>query len=95
MPTAVKTVNLKHVKSKDSDGNVTSWHIELAYTVSDYEAWYQCDVSSPLFTPKLASEFTDDELIALCPTSTWDTKFDQDYDTYVTNAPTDEEMGVG
>jgi len=95
MPTAVKTVNLKHVKSKDSDGNVTSWHIELAYTVSDYEAWYQCDVSSPLFTPKPASDFTDDELIALCPTSTWDTRFDQDYDTYVTNAPTDEEMDVG
>ena len=39
------------------------------------------------FTPKAEGSWTLAELTALCPTSQWDTIFDSQYDSVITNPP--------
>ena len=39
------------------------------------------------FTPKAEGSWTLAQLKALCPTSQWDTIFDQQYDSVITNPP--------
>jgi hypothetical protein len=39
------------------------------------------------FTPKAESSWTKAELIALCPTSLWNTVFAAQYDSVITNPP--------
>jgi hypothetical protein len=39
------------------------------------------------FTPKAEGEWTLAQLTALCPTGLWDTVFDSQYDSVITNPP--------
>ena len=41
------------------------------------------------FTPKAEGSWTLAQLTALCPVSTWDTIFDSQYDSVITNPPDD------
>ena len=41
------------------------------------------------FTPKAEASWTLAELTALCPVSHWDTVFDSQYDSVITNPPDD------
>ena len=68
---AIPTVNV--------DGNVTKWEIEAVYSLNGFKSDYRDDVKAGEFTPKAPSEFTKEELWALCPVHQWNKMFDSQY----------------
>ena len=60
------------------------------YTSTFYTSIPATDIDGTVnFTPKAEASWTLAELTALCPTSKWDTVFDQQYDSVITNPPDD------
>ena len=90
-------------KPYSQDGKVTRWTLEMKYeqgtegeadyytnekqtTVDAVEEVKGEDVSN--FTPKAEGDWTKSELEALCPTAQWDDIFASQYDSVITNPPT-------
>lgn len=85
----------------NKDSKVQQWDFGMTYTEgtkgeSDYyESTFNVNVPATdsegnvNFTPKAEGSWTLAELTALCPTSHWDTIFDSQYDSVITNPPDD------
>ena len=85
----------------NKDSKVQQWDFGMTYTEgtegeSDYyESTFNVSVPATdsdgnvNFTPKAEGSWTLAELTALCPTSHWDTIFDSQYDSVITNPPDD------
>ena len=84
----------------NKDSKVQRWDFEMKYEegadTTYYTSSYQKTIpaTEPIsgvvnFTPKAEGEWTLAELTALCPISQWDTIFDSQYDSVITNPPDD------
>ena len=83
----------------NEDSKVQEWNFTMQYEEGADATYYTSsfDVVIPAtdpisgavnFTPKAEGEWTLAELTALCPTDKWDTTFDSQYDSVITNPPT-------
>ena len=78
------------------DGKVVHWRLTMKYEEgTEGEAdYYTNDKSATLvaadgdFTAKAEGDWTNSELEALCPTARWDAIFASQYDSVITNPPT-------
>ena len=83
------------------NNKVQQWELGMTYNQGSKSAspptYYESQFSLILpatdsngtvnFTPKAEGSWTKAELIALCPTSQWDTIFASQYDSVITNPP--------
>ena len=81
----------------NKSSKVQQWDFEMKYEEGADATYYTSsfnimipatDVNGNVnFTPKAEGSWTLAQLTALCPTSQWDTIFDQQYDSVITNPP--------
>ena len=86
----------------NKSSKVQQWDFDMKYNQGNksaspstyYESIFSVSVpaTDPVsgaanFTPKAEGSWTLAQLTALCPTSQWDTIFDQQYDSVITNPP--------
>ena len=79
------------------DGDVQQWNFQMTYEEGADATYYIMEMRATIpatapdgsvnFTPKPEGEWTLAQLTALCPISTWDDIFDQQYDSVITNPP--------
>ena len=83
------------------NSKVQKWNLGMTYNqgskVASPPTYYESTFSTMIpatddqgnvnFTPKAEASWTLAELTALCPTSQWDTIFDSQYDSVITNPP--------
>lgn len=67
----------------DKDGLVRKWDVQVVYSLNGFKSTFEDDIHAGEFTPKVPSEFTKSELLALCPTVRWDMVFDSQYQSVV------------
>jgi len=82
------------------DSKVQRWDFTMKYEEGADATYYTMDMRAIIpatdpnsgvvnFTPKAEGEWTLAQLTALCPVSFWDTVFDSQYDSVITNPPDD------
>ena len=82
----------------NKDSKVERWDFTIKYEEGADATYYTSNFSISIpatdpissvvnFTPKAEGEWTLAELTALCPTEQWDTVFDSQYDSVITNPP--------
>ena len=81
----------------NKSSKVQKWDFEMQYEEGADATYYTSSMRTTIpatdsdgtvnFTPKAEASWTLAQLIALCPTSKWDTIFDQQYDSVITNPP--------
>ena len=81
----------------NKDGEVQQWDFEMKYEEGADATYYTSTMHASIpatdtdgtvnFTPKAEGEWTLAQLTALCPTGLWDTVFDSQYDSVITNPP--------
>ena len=86
------------------NSKVQQWELGMTYNQGSKSAspptYYESSFSTMIpatdpvtgatnFTPKAEASWTLAELTALCPVSFWDTVFDSQYDSVITNPPDD------
>ena len=81
----------------NKDGEVQQWDFEMKYEEGADATYYTSTMHTSIpatdsagavnFTPKAEGEWTLAELTALCPIAMWDTTFDSQYDSVITNPP--------
>ena len=79
------------------DSKVQRWDFEMKYEEGADATYYTSIMRTSIpatapdgtvnFTPKAEGEWTLAQLTALCPISQWDTIFDSQYDSVITNPP--------
>jgi hypothetical protein len=79
------------------NSKVQKWAFVMQYEEGADATYYTSSFSTSIpatdsdgtvnFTPKAEGEWTLAELTALCPTDLWDTIFDSQYDSVITNPP--------
>jgi len=80
------------------DSKVQQWSFTMQYEEGADATYYTSNFSKTIpatdpdtgvvnFTPKAEGSWTLAQLTALCPTSQWDTVFDSQYDSVITNPP--------
>ena len=84
----------------NKDSKVQQWDFTMKYEEGEDETYYTSNMNTSIpatdpetgvvnFTPKAEGSWTLAELTALCPISFWDTIFDSQYDSVITNPPDD------
>lgn len=91
--TKTLTVAIPYNKSS----KVQQWNLTMQYEEGADATYYTSNFNILLpasdsdgevnFTPKAEGLWTLAQLTALCPTSSWDTIFDSQYDSVITNPP--------
>ena len=82
----------------NKDGEVQQWDFAMKYEEGADATYYTSTMRASIpatdpvtgvvnFTPKAEGEWTLAQLTALCPTGLWDTVFDSQYDSVITNPP--------
>jgi len=85
----------------NKSSKVQQWDFTMQYEEGADATYYTSNMSTTIpasyvdsqgetvvnFTPKAEGSWTLAQLTALCPTSKWDTIFDQQYDSVITNPP--------
>ncbi len=79
------------------DSKVQQWDFVMKYEEGADATYYTSNMSTTIpatasdgtvnFTPKAEASWTLAQLTALCPVSSWDTIFDSQYDSVITNPP--------
>ena len=79
------------------DSKVQQWDLTMKYEEGADATYYTSNMHTSIpatdyegnvnFIPKAEGEWTLAELTALCPISQWDTVFDIQYDSVITNPP--------
>ena len=83
------------------NSKVQQWDFEMKYEEGADATYYTSNFNTVIpasetlpdgstqtnFTPKAEASWTLAQLIALCPTDQWDSIFDQQYDSVITNPP--------
>ena len=82
----------------NEDSEVQEWNFTMKYEEGADATYYTSSFDALIvatddngnvnFTPKAEALWTLAQLTALCPTDTWDTIFDSQYDSVITNPPT-------
>ena len=94
-----KTLTIAVPYNKDS--KVQQWDFEMKYEEGADATYYTSNFNTSIpasyvdpqgetvvnFTPKAEASWTLAQLTALCPVSHWDTVFDSQYDSVITNPP--------
>ena len=84
----------------NKNSKVQQWDLTMKYEEGADATYYSSifnalipatdpDTSTVNFTPKAEGSWTLAELTVLCPTDKWDTIFDSQYDSVITNPPDD------
>ena len=87
----------------NKSSKVQKWDLEMQYNQGSksaspatyYESSFRTSIPATAddgtvnFTPKAEGSWTLAQLTALCPVSFWDTVFDSQYDSVITNPPDD------
>ena len=91
--TKTLTVAIPYNKSS----KVQQWDFTMQYEEGADATYYTSNMSTTIpataddgtvnFTPKAEGSWTLAQLTALCPISQWDTIFDSQYDSVITNPP--------
>jgi hypothetical protein len=81
----------------NKDSKVQKWDFVMKYEEGEDATYYTSNMSTTIpatavdgtvnFTPKAEGSWTLAQLTALCPISEWDTIFDSQYDSVITNPP--------
>jgi hypothetical protein len=81
----------------NKDSKVQKWDFEMKYEEGADATYYTSNMRTTItatdpdgtvnFTPKAEGSWTLAQLTALCPISQWDTIFDSQYDSVITNPP--------
>ena len=81
----------------NKSSKVQKWDFEMQYEEGADATYYTSNMSTSIsataddgtvnFTPKAEGSWTLAQLTALCPISQWDTVFDSQYDSVITNPP--------
>ncbi len=81
----------------NKNSKVQKWDFEMKYEEGEDATYYTSNMSTTIpatavdgtvnFTPKAEGSWTLAQLTALCPISAWDTIFDSQYDSVITNPP--------
>ena len=81
----------------NKSSKVQQWAFEMKYEEGEDATYYTSNMSTTIpatavdgtvnFTPKAEGSWTLAQLTALCPISEWDTIFDSQYDSVITNPP--------
>ena len=81
----------------NKDSKVQKWDFTMQYEEGEDATYYPSNMSTTIpatdsagnvnFTPKAEGSWTLAQLTALCPTDQWDTIFDSQYDSVITNPP--------
>jgi len=79
------------------DSKVQRWNLTMQYEEGADATYYTSNFNTSVlatdadgtvnFTPKAEGSWTLAQLTALCPVSAWDTIFDSQYDSVITNPP--------
>ena len=91
------TKTLMKATPYNKDSKVQQWDFEMKYEEGADATYYTSSMRASIpatddngtvnFTPKAEGEWTLTQLTALCPTDKWDTVFDIQYDSVITNPP--------
>jgi hypothetical protein len=84
----------------NKSSKVQQWDFTMQYEEGADATYYTSNMSTSIpatdpvsgvvnFTPKAEGSWTLAQLTALCPISQWDTIFDSQYDSVITNPPDD------
>ena len=81
----------------NKDSKVQKWDFVMKYEEGEDATYYTSNMSTTIpatasdgtvnFTPKAEGSWTLAQFTALCPISEWDTIFDSQYDSVITNPP--------
>ena len=90
---AVTKTLIRAVPQEDANNDVQQWDLEIRYeNDSSGDATYYTSIFSEVFvastgafTAAAKGTFNLEALIAICPTSAWDTIFDSQVDSVITN----------
>ena len=72
----------------DSEGDATYYSSRFSVTVDQKDTDAEGNVTTN-FTLKAKGSWSNADLVALCPVSTWDTIFASQVDSVITNPPTE------
>lgn len=71
----------------DSEGDATYYKSRFSVTVNQKDTDAEGNVIATNFTLKAKGSWSNADLVAICPVSTWDTIFAQQFDSVITNPP--------